>query len=98
MARWSWPSAGSTSGASGGGAVYENEMVLEDGVWKFKTLHAWNTFGASYDGGWVKSSAGFLPGPSKTLPPDKPPSATFTMYPKVYTPPFHYANPVTGRR
>lgn len=81
-----------------GGAVYENEMVVEDGVWKFKTLHAWNTFGATYEGGWTKSSAGLLPGPSKTLPPDKPPSATFTMFPKVYTPPFHYSNPVTGRK
>ncbi len=38
-----------------------------------------------------------MPGPSKTYPPDTPPSFTFQMFPTVYEIPFHYAHPVTGK-
>jgi triacylglycerol lipase len=38
-----------------------------------------------------------MPGPSKDLPPDAPPTAFFSMFPAVYDIPFHYANPVSGR-
>ena len=31
-------------------------------------------------------------------PPDGPPTLEFTMFPTVYDIPFHYDNPVTGRR
>jgi acetyl esterase/lipase len=83
--------------ASLGGAVYENEAVKEDGVWRFKTDHAYNTFSAGYTGGWAKSASRAMPGPSKDMPPDAPPTASIAMFPVVYDIPFHYANPVTGR-
>ncbi len=83
--------------ASMGGSVYENEAVKEDGVWKFSVVHTYNTFTASYDGGWTKVTASNVPGPSKDFPPDTPPTLVFEMFPSVYDIPFHYANPVTGR-
>ena len=83
--------------ASLGGAVYENEAVKEDGIWRFKTDHAYNTFSAGYTGGWAKNASRAMPGPSKDLPPDAPPTASIAMFPVVYDIPFHYANPVTGR-
>jgi len=83
--------------ASLGGAVYENEAVKENGVWKFSSVHAYNTFSAGYEGGWTHAAGGSVPGPSKDLPPDAPPTFAFKMFPAVYDIPFHYANPVTGR-
>ncbi|MEJ0039766.1 MAG: nuclear transport factor 2 family protein [Gammaproteobacteria bacterium] len=83
--------------ASMGGAIYENEAVKEDGVWKLSRDHAYNTFSANYDGGWTKVTASNVPGPSKDFAPDSPPSLVFDMFPSVYNIPFHYANPVTGR-
>lgn len=83
--------------ASLGGAIYENELVKEDGVWKFRRVHAYNTFTAAYEGGWAKSPSANVPGPSKDLPPDAPPSVVFKMFPHVYDIPFHYTHPVTRR-
>ena len=83
--------------ASMGGAIYENDAVKEDGVWKLSRDHAYNTFSANYDGGWTKVTASNVPGPSKDFPWDSPPSLVFDMFPSVYNIPFHYANPVTGR-
>ena len=85
------------SRASLGGAVYENEAVKEDGVWRFKTVHTYNTFTAAYEGGWAKGASRAMPGPSTEMPPDGPPTAAFAMFPVVYDIPFHYSNPVTGR-
>lgn len=83
-------------GASMGGSIYENEAVKEDGVWKLSVDHTYNTFTASYNGGWMRGVSGQMPGPSKDLPPDAPPTLVFQMFPVVYDIPFHYANPVTG--
>lgn len=83
--------------AGWGGAVYENQMVKEDGVWKFKVDHAYNTYNVAYDGGWSKQTRSILPGPNQKVPPDRPPSLIFEYYPKVYDLPIHYKNPVTGR-
>ena len=83
--------------ASMGGSVYENEAVKEDGVWKFSVDHTYNTWTASYAGGWMKGVTGNVPGQSRELPPDAPPTLAFKMFPVVYDIPFHYANPVTGR-
>jgi triacylglycerol lipase len=81
-----------------GASLYENEFVKENGVWKYSVDHTYNTWGASYEGGWVKQNGrGGVPGPSKTYPPDTPPSFTFQMFPTVYEIPFHYAHPVTGK-
>jgi acetyl esterase/lipase/ketosteroid isomerase-like protein len=85
------------SRASIGAAVYENEAVKEDGVWRFKNDHTYNTLSAGYQGGWAKAASRAMPGPSADPPPDAPPTASFAMFPAVSDIPFHYANPVTGR-
>ena len=82
--------------ASVGAAVYENTAVLEDGKWKLRDDHTFNTLAANYDGGWVRAANPGTPGPDKDLPPDRPPTLQFQMFPVVYDIPFHYANPVTG--
>ena len=82
--------------ASIGGAVYENEAIKEDGIWKFKVDHTYNTFSAGYEGGWAKAAGRGMPGPSADLPPDAPPTQVFDMFPVVYEIPFHYSNPVTA--
>jgi acetyl esterase/lipase len=82
--------------ASVGAAVYENTAVLEDGKWKLRDDHTYNTLAAGYDGGWVRSASPTTPGADKQLPPDRPPALKFQMFPVVYDIPFHYANPVTG--
>jgi triacylglycerol lipase len=87
-----------TGRASMGAAYYENEAVKEDGIWKYKKVHAYNTWTAGYDGGWIRSAGRGVPGPSKTYPPDAPPTLAFQMFPAVYEIPFHYANPVSGRQ
>ena len=83
--------------ASVGAAIYENTAVKEDGVWRLKVDHAYNTLAASYAGGWIHGAHPQLPGESKDIPPDAPPTAKFQMFPVVYDIPFHYSNPVTGR-
>lgn len=83
--------------ASMGASIYENEAVKEDGRWKLSVDHTYNTWTAPYDGGWVHSRGGFVPGPSADYPPDGPPTFEFQMFPTVYDIPFHYRNPVTGR-
>jgi len=84
--------------ASIGAAIYENVAVKQDGIWRLKTDHPFNTLAASYQGGgWVRGANPEPPGESKTIPPDSPPSVRFKMFPIVYPIPFHYANPVSGR-
>ena len=80
-----------------GGGVYENLAVKEDGVWKLKIDHVYNTFTAAYDGGWARGANRYLPGPSADFPPDAPPTLVFGSFPTVYDIPYHYANPVSGR-
>lgn len=80
-----------------GAAVYENVVVKEDGKWKYASTHAYNTWTASYEGGWVRNPASRVPGPSESFPPDAPPSSVFAMFPTVYPIPYHYPNPVSGR-
>ncbi len=83
--------------ASTGAAVYENEAVREDGAWKFRSVHAYNTWGASYEEGWARTRGRAVPGISDSYPPDRPPTTVFTMFPAAYELPWHYANPVSGR-
>ena len=83
--------------ASMGASLYENEFVKENGVWKFSIDHTFNTWTAGYEGGWARNPGRGVPGPSKTFPPDTPPTFTFQMFPTVYEIPFHYPHPVTGR-
>jgi len=76
--------------------TYENEYVKRDGRWQISAMHFYATYYTPYDKGWAVHS---LPnnGPSKSAPPDSPPTVTYDVYPGHYVPPFHYPNPVTGK-
>jgi hypothetical protein len=79
------------------GGVYENEYVEEAGIWKLRVDHVFNTYFVNYGEGWKHNAPRPPPGISADNPPDAPPTMIFEMYPKAFLPPYHYANPVTGR-
>jgi len=77
-------------GASGGNSmwiagVYECRTGLEDGVWKFTAMDLDYTWTADYRSGWARIS-----GNSKGI--------VAAPFPKIVDLPFHYRNPVTGRK
>jgi acetyl esterase/lipase len=76
--------------------VYENTFVKQDGVWKFKSVHFYPTLITAADKGWGKDAQPAPPA-SITLPPDRPPSEIYEIFPKAHVPPYHYLNPVTGK-
>lgn len=78
-----------------GTGVYENDYVKEGGVWKIKKLHAYFRMYTFYGPGWGKLAQPNTR-PETILPPDRPPTLTYDMYPAVLFAPFHYPNPVTG--
>jgi hypothetical protein len=82
--------------AQWGEAIYENDYVKEDGLWKIKKLHAYFTYYVPYLKGWDQ---GGDPPPAALagLPPDQPTTETYKLYPDVFIPPYHYKNPVTGK-
>jgi hypothetical protein len=75
--------------------TYENTFVKQGGVWKIQSLHYYPTFITDYDKGWAQDAEP-APQASSTLPPDRPPTEVYAIYPKAFVPPFHYRNPVTG--
>ena len=77
-------------------SIYENEFVKRNGVWKFKTMHVYPRFIVDAEQGWAKDAQP-APGPSKTFPPDKPPTEKYEIYPRFHIAPFHFNHPVTGR-
>jgi hypothetical protein len=79
-----------------GDAVYENEYVKEDGVWKISKLHSFITFYVEYEQGWNKGAVP-LPGHLENLAPDSDTTVRYGAFPEVFIPPYHYPNPVTGR-
>jgi SnoaL-like domain len=79
-----------------GEATYENDYVCEDGVWKIAKLHAFITYYVRWNEGWSKGGVPMgteLPG----MTPDAPQTVDYGSFPDVYIPPYHYANPVTGK-
>lgn len=81
------------SGGLWHGGVYENELVNEDGLWRFRTDHVYTTYFAHYEQGWM-TGARPTPKPSDKLPPDRPATETYESFPEVYVPPYHYAHRV----
>ena len=69
----------------------------EAGVWKIARLHAFITYYVEAGKGWGEGAvpmAGELP----DFPPDEPQTVDYGSFPDVFVPPFHYPNPVTGKR
>ncbi len=95
------------SGADGTGGLWmagimENKAAIEEEIWKLTTMDFDYTWTADYKGGWAKGpmslklSAGDI---METFPPDMPmrgPEAA--PFPKIADMPFHYVNPVSGRK
>lgn len=100
---WMRSRAFSMMGSYGGsarwmGGTYENVFEKRDGIWKLHMDQVFNTYFADYDVGWKDYVWRPAPGISEDNPPDEPPTTYFEMYPRVFLPPFHYDNPVTGRQ
>jgi len=53
-----------------GSGIYENELVKQGGVWKFRRMHLYPTWKVNYKGGWAATSdAGGQLYPSRFTPP-----------------------------
>jgi hypothetical protein len=79
-----------------GDAIYENEYVKQDGVWKINKLHSYITFYVEFDKGWNKAGVP-LPQRLNGLAPDGESTVRYGAFPEVFLPPYHYTNPVTGQ-
>lgn len=79
-----------------GEATYENEYVKDGAVWKISKLHSFITFYVEFDKGWNKGAVA-LPKHLEGLEPDKESTVKYGAFPEVFVPPYHYANPVTGK-
>ena len=79
-----------------GDCIYENEYRKVDGKWMISKLHAYFIMYTDMNRGWGEYG---WPNtrPEKSLPPDRPPTVVYDMYPGTLTAPMHYENPVTGK-
>lgn len=68
----------------------------EQGRWRIRRMHFYRSFHIPYEESWAtaRSPKG---GMLADYPPDRPPTEDYEPWPGVYTPPFHYPNPVTGK-
>jgi hypothetical protein len=76
--------------------IFENEYRRQNGAWKILSVHYYPRVITDYELGWAKDAKP-ADGPSTEFPPDRPPTESYGIYPKMYYPRFHYTNPVTGR-
>src|ERR1019366_4681273 len=76
--------------------VFENTFVRQGSAWKIQSVHFYPRMIVDAAAGWAKSAKP-APGPSKEFPPDRPPTASYEIYPKFAVAPFHFDNPVTGK-
>ena len=77
-------------------SIYENDFVKQNGAWKFKAMHVYPRFIVDAEQGWGKDAQP-APGPSRTFPPDRPPTDTYEIFPRFHIAPLHFDHPVTGR-
>jgi hypothetical protein len=98
-------SSGPGSTAPGGGelseGVFENTFIKQaaikqDGNWKIQSVHFYPRMIVNAAAGWAKSAKP-APAPDQNFPPDRPPTASYEIYPKFAIAPFHFVNPVTGK-
>ena len=90
----------SNSGGELSEGTFENTFVKDgtkqDNAWKIQSVHFYPRMIVDAAAGWAKSAKP-APGPSKEFPPDRPPTASYEIYPKFAVAPFHFNNPVTGK-
>jgi hypothetical protein len=85
--------------------VYENETVLENGVWKIQGMDLDYTWTTGYKAGWANVAgsesrrfAPQQPALAQEYPPDRPlRGVVYAPFPKIADVAFHYRNPVSGR-
>jgi hypothetical protein len=76
--------------------IFENTFVKQGGMWKIQSVHFYPRMIVDAAAGWARSAKP-APGPSKEFPPDRPPTASYEIYPRFAVAPFHFDNPVTGK-
>lgn len=95
--------------ANWAGGVYEIGYAKQEGVWKISALRYYGSFGGSYATGWAGApppadGEAASPPPQRRIfanlphPPDEPAPTDCPSFPGVCVPPFHYDNPVSGRK
>jgi len=94
---------GEKTGESIMNGIYENEYVKENGKWKFKHIRWAMNYMAIGGLGIVPPEQRVVPEPGAKIKmswpePDEPPREFVSNYPSGYILPFHYRNPVTGRK
>jgi len=101
---WQFNSANKGTGSWIAG-IYENQVVLEDGIWRIAGMDLDYVWLANCVGGWAAiepgSSQRFKPDPQsiRRYPPDGPlRGSVFAPYPEIAPMGFHFVNPVNGRR
>lgn len=84
--------------------IYENQAILEDGIWRIHGMDLDYVWLADYPGGWAAivpgSSERYRPTPEAIakIPPDAPlRGVTFAPFPEIAPMGFHFVNPVSGR-
>jgi hypothetical protein len=109
-ARGRWYGFGANAFPAGGGktnpgwmnGVYENEYVKENGRWKFKKIHWCMTFHAPWGESFVPPAKRFdqrIDRPYRRNPALKPVGGPEeTIWPSGFICPFHFDNPVSGRK
>jgi len=85
--------------------IYENQAVLENGIWKIHGMDLDYVWLGDYTKGWAgidpAASSRFAPKPEDVAkyPPQAPlRGVTFAPFPEIAPMGFHFANPVSGRR
>ena len=75
-------------------SIYENAFVKQDGVWKLHAVRDYPRFIVDAAIGWAKDAQP-APGPSRVVPPDRPSTGAYEIFPKFSIVPLHFNHPVT---